>query len=315
MASSFARWPLISDADPRPRSSYLTLDRALAAGMANVSEVSAQGQVPELLFFNDAGLPVILLDGEELVGAKQNRIVNLTILAPAKQSIRIPVSCVEQGRWRPSAVQGMASAPRTLFARARAAKAEQVTTSLRCDSTAHSDQGTIWEHIRRKSASLGTSSETSAMSDVFEAHEEQLADYLKAFEVVPGAVGALFGVGDQVGLEVFDSSETFMALFSKVLRGYALDAIEVQKEAAVASETLTALLDRVRKSSCREYPGVGLGRSVRFSGEVSGGALVYDGRVLHLAAFAKLPGARGGEAPSGSGAEAPLPAGHVPPAR
>jgi hypothetical protein len=40
-----------------------------------------------------------LLDGEELIGAKQNRALNLTILAPAKQVIVIPVSCVEAGRW------------------------------------------------------------------------------------------------------------------------------------------------------------------------------------------------------------------------
>jgi hypothetical protein len=39
--------------------------------------------VPQLLFINDAMRPVLLLDGEELVGAKQNRVLNLTVLAPA----------------------------------------------------------------------------------------------------------------------------------------------------------------------------------------------------------------------------------------
>jgi hypothetical protein len=42
---------------------------------------------------------VLILDGEELVGAKQNRIVNTTILVAAGAEIVIPVSCVEQGRW------------------------------------------------------------------------------------------------------------------------------------------------------------------------------------------------------------------------
>jgi hypothetical protein len=43
--------------------------------------------------------PVLILDGEELVGATQNRIADLTIVVAAGQTRRIPVSCVEAGRW------------------------------------------------------------------------------------------------------------------------------------------------------------------------------------------------------------------------
>jgi ARG and Rhodanese-Phosphatase-superfamily-associated Protein domain len=35
---------------------------------------------------------VLILDGEELVGAKQNRIVNVTILVVTQSEIVIPVS-------------------------------------------------------------------------------------------------------------------------------------------------------------------------------------------------------------------------------
>ena len=42
--------------------------------------------------------PVLLLDGDEPVGAKQNRVLNLTILAPPMAEIRIPVVCIEQAR-------------------------------------------------------------------------------------------------------------------------------------------------------------------------------------------------------------------------
>ena len=73
---------------------------ALDAGLARVEEVSEGGSVPELRFTNSAAMPILIVDGEELVGAKQNRVANLTILAPAKTTIRIPVSCVEAGRWR-----------------------------------------------------------------------------------------------------------------------------------------------------------------------------------------------------------------------
>jgi hypothetical protein len=96
IAANLAMYPLLLPEDSAP--GYLTLDEALAAGLASVTEVSESGSVPELLVTNGAKQPVLILDGEELVGTKQNRIVNLTILVAAAQTLRIPVSCVEAGR-------------------------------------------------------------------------------------------------------------------------------------------------------------------------------------------------------------------------
>jgi hypothetical protein len=49
---------------------YLTLDEALAQKRAKVTEVSEGGSVPELRFVNEGDMPVFLMDGEELIGAK-----------------------------------------------------------------------------------------------------------------------------------------------------------------------------------------------------------------------------------------------------
>ena len=70
---------------------YLTLDEALSGGWAQVTEVSDAGQVSELKVVVRGDKPVLLLDGEELTGAKQNRVVNLTILAPPGRTTVIPV--------------------------------------------------------------------------------------------------------------------------------------------------------------------------------------------------------------------------------
>src|SRR5689334_13867649 len=78
-----------------PAPDYILLDEAIAHGSARITELNESGSVPELRFENLGDNPVLLLDGEELLGAKQNRVLNLTILAPRKQSIIIPVSCVE----------------------------------------------------------------------------------------------------------------------------------------------------------------------------------------------------------------------------
>ena len=91
---------------------YLTLDEALGQGVAHVREVSESGIVGEVLFVNESDRPVLLLDGEELVGAKQNRILNLTVLAHQRMTIRLPVSCVGAGRWHDATGAGFKSAGR-----------------------------------------------------------------------------------------------------------------------------------------------------------------------------------------------------------
>ena len=58
---------------------YLTLDEALSQKCATITEVSEGGSVPELKFVNSCGQRIFLLDGEELVGAKQNRVLNLCL--------------------------------------------------------------------------------------------------------------------------------------------------------------------------------------------------------------------------------------------
>ena len=78
---------------------YLTLDEALSQNLIEVVEVDQHGSVPELRVINKSDKMVLILDGEELVGAKQNRIINTTILIPANETVKIPVSCVEEGRW------------------------------------------------------------------------------------------------------------------------------------------------------------------------------------------------------------------------
>ena len=77
---------------------YLTAAAALAAGTLSIGEMGG-GSVPQLVLKNAGTLPVLLLDGEHLEGAMQNRVLNATVLAAPEHETVIPVSCVEQGRW------------------------------------------------------------------------------------------------------------------------------------------------------------------------------------------------------------------------
>lgn len=52
---------------------------ALEKQVLVISEVSKEGYVPELKVGNKRKIPVLLLGGEELAGAKQNRVLNTTM--------------------------------------------------------------------------------------------------------------------------------------------------------------------------------------------------------------------------------------------
>src|SRR3989442_3994623 len=152
--------PLLAPKEAEP--DWLTLVEAGAA--VTITEVSAGGEVPTLSLVNDADRPVLLLDGEELIGAKQNRILNTTVLVAAHAALRIPVSCVEQGRWsyRGKRFDGSDA---SLFASARAKKAARVSTSLLKTGLHLSDQGEIWRDVAKTLGERKVESPTGAMRD------------------------------------------------------------------------------------------------------------------------------------------------------
>ena len=90
VCDSITMFPLMGPGAVEQEPFYLTLDQALGDGWTEITEMSEQGSVPELRVTNKGTKPVFILDGEELVGAKQNRVVNLTILVPAKTTLNIP---------------------------------------------------------------------------------------------------------------------------------------------------------------------------------------------------------------------------------
>ena len=131
------------------------------ADRARVTEVSEAGSVPFLQVANGADRPLLLLDGEELIGAKQNRILNTTVLVAAHTEVTIPVSCVEQGRW---GYRGRQFRPgdASLYASLRARKAAHVSQSVRAGRGHRADQGEVWAHLAERASQLQVDSATAA---------------------------------------------------------------------------------------------------------------------------------------------------------
>lgn len=268
---------------------YLLLEDGIAQGKVRVTELNASGSVPELRLENNGDLPVLLVDGEELVGAKQNRVLNLTILAPAKRTTIIPVSCVEAGRWN-MASPDLKPANHVMYSGIRSEHASQVTESMRSNGSRASDQGAVWRNIAAKALRLKTASPTGAMSAIYERHANSVEEFSRAFKWEEGHCGVVFAIGGcLLGLDLFDHPEVARRFFQKLVRSYALDALDAvpNTDKPTSAETLTGFVARISAAPNFSDQAVGLGKDVRFKGpEISGAALWAQERYVYICAFA-----------------------------
>lgn len=268
---------------------YLTLSEAQELGLAVVTEISESGNVPTLLLENNADQAVFLLDGEELVGAKQNRILNLTLLVPAKTTLEIPVSCVEQGRWS-HRTEEFAPSERTFFSKGRARKAERVSESLRQSGGRDSDQGEVWDDIGGMMFRMEVDSSTHAIADAYEHFSGSVDAYVEAFNTSDTQVGACFTINGTIrGIELFDMSDTCAKLMPKLIRGYALDAIEERQEnESNGTPSITDFIQAVAAAPADSFDALGEGEDLRIDcNNITGGALAARERVVHLCAFSR----------------------------
>ena len=271
---------------------YQVLDDAIASGAVEVTEVSEQGSVPELRVVNRGRKPTLIVDGEELVGAKQNRIVNLTILVAAQSELTIPVSCVEAGRWRARS-RAFAAAPRTQYATGRAKRMAQVTQSMQVSGLYYSDQAEVWSDIAHKAAQLRSASPTGAMESIFTDHAASIDAFVSGLQPVDGQVGTVFAIGGRiVGFDLFDSASTLRKLLPKLVRSAAVEALDDDSgQASLPGISFRSMCEQflaaVGNVPTQTSPAVGMGEDVRLTAHgLTGAALIADNKLVHLSAFA-----------------------------
>jgi hypothetical protein len=301
-AQAFRTLAVVPLVDPTTLATgWLTLDQAIERELAEVTELSERGSVPHLKFLNRGPDPVFLLDGEELVGAKQNRILNLSILVPARADIEIPVSCVEQGRWSWRS-RHFRNTERVIYSKLRRRNSEAVSASL-CDyRSPRGDQGQVWNDIAMKSARMSVHSDTGSASALFEHFGRDLDEFAATIKVTPGQVGAAFVVnGRFAGLDLLGGPDLVAALLPKLVRSYALDVLEETDEtdgaerptqqstlsAADYDAVVRSALVRVGQLSPNRTKAVGDGEDLRFREEdLVGSALIASTTVAHLSLWA-----------------------------
>ena len=270
---------------------YYPADAGIKEGTLQVKETSDSGSVNSLIVLNTSDNFFFLMDGDILAGAKQNRVLNTSVLLAPQSKTVIPVSCVEQGRWRSVSGQFSStdySAPSNM----RKMKSENVSSNLKRSRSFDANQGQVWDSVSHYEKNHSMKSPTSNYSDVYESMRMEFEQNLGKITVDETANGVLFFLDKAVlHADIFDSTSIFGHYFPKLLRGVSMEISgrKISKEIlteAQAKYDLVEFLDGWEAVKKDAHPGVGMGTEKRAVDErYAGMQLEYNDHKIHSSIF------------------------------
>lgn len=256
------------------------LEESIARGHTTVTEVGEQGRVNLLSVHHQGPQVLLLLDGEEVVGAKQNRVFNASFLVPPGATVEIPVSCVEHGRWRyKSAAFG--SSERTLTSRARSSKLARTSDSVTRVGRYDSNQQAVWSDVERYLDRTEIRSATSAFSDAAERRVAVIESQIP--EPTPGQTGVAVVQGDKlISMDILGSPELFRRSWKKIARGILAEVYDKSPPASDAVSTVRTAISQLGSIPVARNAPPGCGETLHGKASLAVGAIVRDGKVYHV---------------------------------
>jgi hypothetical protein len=252
-----------------------TVDETLQSERGEFREL-ATPNVNTIEFDNQSNDPVLLIDGEEITGSLQNRIIALSSVVDARSTKNIPVICAEEGRWDDLGgfQTGHCAYPhiRTILAKSLHRKIDT--------------QRAIWNEINRKLTVTKTTSTTSSMHDIYYNLNEEINRYVEGFSSINhNAVGFIGVAGNRIlGCDIFCNTKVYHKFELKLIRSYILDAIEYQRmenSTPHVKKFFATLHDVLTKKKLRKRNGNEKINGDGFLGQM----LIYDKNSVHLSVF------------------------------
>jgi hypothetical protein len=258
------------------------LEEGIGDGHTKITEVSEQGAVNLVTVEHNGARLLLLVDGEQVVGAKQNRIFNASFLVAPGQSAVVPVSCVERGRWRHSSGE-FSSSESTLSSSARRAKLRRVTASAMSSAGYDSDQGAVWRDVDSYLETTRSYSATRAYSDGYSSRSVGIERQLRDVPVIARQVGVAAVAGSVlVGCDLFGSASLYQRAWKKVLRGVLAEVYQTAKAQADPVSVVERALRDASAIAFARQSAPGTGETLHGESErVVVGAVVDGGTVYH----------------------------------
>ena len=270
---------------------YVLAAEAIDRGLLEIAE-RGSGSVPTVEATNRGDDHVLILEGDTLIGCKQNRIVAHSIIVAPGRTINVPVGCMESGRWAHSSPRFGSGKMRADPSLRKKASLE-VQASRRAGQPAALDQSRLWEDVDAYLACHSVGSSTSDYHRVFEELGDDVIESAKRFTPVKGQVGIIAQWhGHLLGLEIVGHPDCWGHLARRTLPAYLMAARDAdsgrlrgeQGEIRAAEGWLEAL----RRAPARAKPAAGVGLDFDFTtSSVHGSGLWHEDRPAYLAMFAK----------------------------
>ena len=257
----------------------LTLKKGLELGLVEVKECE-KSTVNTIMVTNNAVAPLILIDGEEILGAKQNRIVNNTLLIAPKTSQAISVSCTEHGRWKHTSEFRQSE----YIANFKTRRVKEYA------SRSHGNaQKAIWDSIECLETEKSFKSPTSAMSESYDNLKIDHNEFLKAFEIVDGQCGVLIIQNGEIkGFEIFYNTQIYKEYHQKVLRSYLIDNKIENTTFSINVDEIKSFIDDTNYLAFSKKDSEGIEVKFEFESDEGLGSLyTYEDEILHFSYFNK----------------------------
>lgn len=226
--------------------------------------------INKVVIENRSDCLVLLNRGDVLVGGKQNRTILTPIIVPPRTTFKIPVDCVEAGRWRISTTgEVIIGLRRAHFAKTRRLpmylRAKLLSKEVKLTSRAEyfadaisQGQSELWRDINESSEELSVVSETSDVTAILRRTEMDIDLDLK--ELTERCKAAIYYYrGLIIALEIYLLDDAKEILVDNIRGAYA-DYLYYERkriEIPEGARNLRELLDELRKPRIREGQKVG----------------------------------------------------------
>jgi len=271
---------------------YMLLSHAVEKGLAVITEQSTGGNVPVIVIENKGKALLLGIQGEEYVGAKQNRTLNVSVLAgPGKTEI--PVTCTEAGRWgydrNVAFSAGEYETPEIRGGKHREISARAKMRGVPLAAKFAADQNKVWSRVSQAASLHSVESGTSALNDVYSSGKVSAAidEIVNGIKLPEGTRGMVVAMGGKmVGADVFEDTEVFASMWSRLSRSYAMSALHA-KGTPPSMEAAETFINAPTGASWNASPSPGQGEDVRWEGQnFAAASLVWQSRHLHASLFA-----------------------------